>query len=307
MRVIPPLTIDGTNLTSSTVAEPHASETEYDGGDTYASGDQVISVAAHLTYESLVDGNVGNPLPVAPETVTAFWAVVGPTIKWAMFDLDRNTATTDDGPLTVVITPGQRVDALGLVGLDADSVEIMVEAGDPLAEVYSYSQDLTTREVGSWYEYFFAPFVIQPSLVLFDLPPYISAVITITLTRTSGDVACAGVVLGQAIYMGELEQGPVSDVDNFSAISRDEFGNATLVRRRNVPLADLTIWTDKGSVNRLRQLRDTLNAAPALWSGLDDAADGYFEAVLILGIYKRFAIGLDQHEQAKISLTLEEI
>lgn len=385
MRVIPPIEVTEVTLTSSTCAEPHAAETEYDALDIYAMGDQVISTTTHRTYESLsgtaatVTMTIATPCvvswaehglaantPIAftttgalPTGLTAgtvyyvlnpaadtfqvavtaggaaidtsgtqsgthtatanpnkgrslddplWWSDVGPTRRWAMFDLLRSTGTSDEGPLTVIITPGERVDSIALVGMVADEVTITVEAGDPLAEVYSYTANLVSREVTNWYEYFFEPFSFQPSVVLFDLPAYLSGVITVTLTRSSGDVTCGALVIGRSVHMGYAERDAVSDTLNFSKIERDEFGTATLIPRRNVPQASLTLWSAKANVNRLRAVRDVLNAAPALWSGLDDdSTDGYFEAVLILGIYKRFAINLTYPQEAKISLELEEI
>ena len=200
MRVIPPLAITDGMLTSSTCAEPHASEAEFDINATYAkgelasigsptsavtitiaspavvtwtdhgltdgipvtlattvalptgltpgrvyfvinstantlqlseepaglpvittgsqSGTHTLKAQVHRKYESLVASNVGHaPLQ---DAVGAYWADVGPSNRWAMFDLLRNTGTMQASPLTVVITPGQRVDALALVGLVAE-------------------------------------------------------------------------------------------------------------------------------------------------------------------------------------------
>ena len=57
----------------------------------------------------------------------------------------------------------------------------------------------------------------------------------------------------------------------------------------------------------VRSVRRLTNAVPALWSGLDDQESGYFSALLIVGVYKRFTISMDQPEDALISLELEEV
>lgn len=52
MKVIPPLTVDATNLTSTTVSEPDTGETAWSSGSTYVLGDRVISTTTHRIYES---------------------------------------------------------------------------------------------------------------------------------------------------------------------------------------------------------------------------------------------------------------
>lgn len=386
MRVIPPLDITATRLTSSTAPEPGVGEAAYAAGTTYAIGDRVIIGApsstvtltiaspavvswtnhgqpagtpvvltttgalptgltagvvyfvlapatstfqlsaepggaplvttgsqsgthtattfVHRIFESTVASNTGN-YPLLAANVGTKWIDVGPTNRFAMFDLLRSTATTITSPLTVVITPGRRVDSIALVGLVADSVTIEMTSGG--GTVYSETIDLSTREVVDWYDYFFAPFSTTPSFALFDLPPYTNGIITVTITRATGMVSCGGLVLGTAVYLGQTQYEAESDALNFSKVIRDDFGDATLVPRRTVPKVNARVMCTKANVNKVRDLRTALNAVPALWSGLDDATDAYFEAVLILGFYRQFGINLAYPEHALISLELEEV
>lgn len=301
MRVIPPLTITGAILTSSTCAEPHASETAYNAGATYALGDVVVVAADHRTYQSLQAGNIGHT-PISSPT---WWLDIGPTNRWKMFDLLRNTQTEQASPLTVVITPGVRCNSLALLGLVGDSVTVSITSGG--STVYTHTQDLSTREVLDWYDYFFELFSTMPSVVLFDLPPYTNAIITVTITRGTGDVSCGSLVLGSYIYIGAVEYSAESDALNFSTVERDTFGDSLLVPRRTVPKTNQTVWCKKSRVNKVRDLRDALNAVAAVWSGIDDITDDYAEALLILGYYRRFTINLTHPDDAVITLELEEI
>lgn len=309
MNVIPPLDITDAMLTSSTVSEPDAgspsTEPIYNAGTTYALGDVVISTTTHLRYESLAAGNLGNAL-----TDTTKWLELGPTNKWAMFDFLRNTATVAPSPLTVVITPGERIDSIALLGLVANTVTVSVDSavGSPSEQYYYHSEDLNTREIFDWYDYFFEDFSTQPSMALFDLPPYTNAVITVSISATSGDVQCGACVIGSYMFIGTVQQEAESDVLNFSTVERDfAGGTSVMVQRRNVPKTIQQIMLDKSRVNAVRDLRDALNAIPAVWSGIDDSSHGYFEALLILGFYKRFSINLKLPDYAVISLELEEI
>lgn len=273
----------------------------YSGAATYALADRVQDNTNHLIYESLAAGNIGNAL-----TDTTKWLEIGPTNKWAMFDMLRNTATSVPSSLTVVITPGERVDSIALLGMVANSAQITVTSS--AVTVFDETVDLNTREVGDWYQYFFEPFSTQPSLARFNLPPFTNAVITVTLTATSGNVECGALVLGMYEYIGDVQCDAQSDVLNFSTVTRDFAGNtAVMVQRRNVPKTIQEIWLAKSRVNRVRALRDALNGTPAVWAGLDDSGDGYFEALLILGFYKKLTINLRHPEHAVISAEIEEI
>jgi hypothetical protein len=267
------------------------------------SGTHTATASIHRVYESQTASNTGNR-PAIDATGTN-WIDVGPTNRWAMFDLERNTGTTVASPLTVVITPGQRIDSIGLVGLVADTVSITVKVG--ASTVYSYTDDLLSRLTVGWYTYFFGPFRYQQEVALFDLPPYTNAVITVTLTRASGNVTCGGLVIGQNVYLGETLQGAEREGLNFSKVDRDEFGNSSLVPRRSVPRKSGQIRCKKSNVPRILALIESLNAVVALWSGLDDQDSGYFPALLILGFYKKLSINMDQPNDAIITFEIEEV
>jgi len=272
----------------------------YSNTATYALGDFVIDNVAHLTYQSLIASNTGNALTDATK-----WYLVGPTNPWAMFDTLRNTATVTPGTLTTTVSPGTRCDSLALLGLSATSATITVTLAS--TQVYSRTVNLNLRFVADWYDYFFAAFKTQSSMVLFDLPPYASAVITVSLSNTGGSVACGACVLGMAQDVGSVQYEAESDVLNFSTVNRTTDGVATLVPSRNVPKTISSIWLDKQYVDQVRALRDSLNGSTAVWCGLDDEGDDYFESLLILGFYRKFTINLKYPTTAMISLELEEV
>lgn len=302
MRVIPPLTITDALLTDTSVPEPDTGEVAWNAATSYTVGQTVYLASNHTRYENLIAG-VNATSPHLDDGTR--WLELGPTNRWAMFDLLRNTGTTDASPLVVEITPGRRVDSLAIVGAIADSVTVEMVNG--VTTVYSRTENLSTRDTSSWYEYFFGSFGYRSAVALFDLPPYVAGVITVTFTRAAGDVTVGGLILGTSVYVGDTQFSAESDALNFSTVERDEFGNSLLVPRRTVPKTNQTLFCDKARVNRIIKVREDLNAVPALWSGLDDASDGYFEALLILGYYRRFTVSLDHPDVAVISLELEEV
>lgn len=304
MRVIVPLVVTPAMLTASNAPEPGAGETVWAAG-AFTKGDKRIVVSTHRIYEALGDIAAST---VSPDLDPAQWQDVGPTNRWAMFALDRNLQTVLASPLIVTVVPGKRVDAFALVGLDATSVLVeMVVSG--LGTVYSYTENLITRTTSTWSEYFFGEFGTKPSTVQFDLPPYVAGEITITITNSAGSAKCAACVIGNSFDIGSAELGAESLALNFSEIKREFDGSlATLIPRRTVPKTTQNILLAKSEVNKTRNLRTKLNASPAVWSTLgDNNEDGYFEALLILGVYKEWTINMAHPEHAKITLELEEI
>lgn len=300
MKVIPPLTVTDAMLVSSTAAEPGTGETVWVSGTTYALKDVRIRTQTHRKYER----NIAGAGTIPPELDTVNWIDVGPTNRQAMFDLYRNTATVLASPLTVVITPGKRINSFGIVGLKANSVRVQLDVG--ATSYYDRTLNTLLRNTMTWTDYLFGAFKYQRSAVLFDLPGVAGA--TLTITISGGTVECGGIIFEQFIDAGRVLSGASNDGLNFSKIERDGFGNAVLVPRRTVPKVDVKLLVKKYQVDSMLALRKDLNAVPALWSGLDDkATDDYFEALLIIGIYKSFLISLDHPENASVSLTIEEI
>ncbi len=290
-------------------------EVAYNAGTTYADGDVCYSTTNHRCYESLSAGNIGNALPVLPETETVYWIDVGPTNKYAMFDFSRNTQTVGASPLTVVIAPGERVNTVGLAGLVGNQIQISatsVQGGgtvypNALSESLTGIFDLNTREVNDGYDYCFEPFTTLPSMAVFDIPPFSDIIITVTITSDSGNAKCGALVVGTYIYLGDVQYGATNDGLNFSTVTRDTFGNATLIPRRTLPKTDQKLVVDSARVNKCKEARVLLNALPAFWTGLDDNTSSWFDMLTIMGIYTQFQIGAVIESCAEVNLSLEEI
>lgn len=301
MIVITPLEITDSRLTSSTIAEPDTGETAWNAATSYVLGDVVIRTTTHKKYENILAGVDAG----VPESTLTRWVEVGSTNKWAMFDTLRNTQSIKASPITVVLTPNARVDSIGLLGLEADSVSISVVNG--VDTVYSITQNLNKREVVDWYDYFFEEFAYVHSMVKFDLPPYSGAVITITFTSVSS-IKIGAIILGNQTYIGKALSGVLSEEVNFSRIERQVTGESILLPRRSVPKITAQTIADKSLTNKIREARKNLNAVPAVWSGLDDKKDNqYFETMLLLGVYKKFEVDINNPQHIKLNLEIEEI
>lgn len=274
----------------------------YNSGSSCDTGGRVQDNTNHLLYESLVDANTGNAL--SDDTK---WQLVGPTNRWAMFDTSRSTATESPTSFTVVFAPGRRTDSFAITGAIAASYTLTVTSVIYGGTIYSVTGDLYSRDsiTTSWYEFFFGGLQYQKSTAVFDIPPYTDAIYTLTITGSN--VSLGACIVGMSVYLGATQHTAESDVVNYSSITRNENGLAVLTPRRNVPKTKQVIFCEKSAVNRIRVLRDELNATPAIWFGINDESSGYFDALTILGIYKEFTINMAYPENALVSLTLEEI
>ncbi|MFZ6747421.1 hypothetical protein [Undibacterium sp. Ren11W] len=302
MKVIPSLEITSARLISSTVPDIGAGETAWVSGEVCAVNVERIRPSIGRAFSRIIAGGGA----IAPEDDPVNWKDIGASNKKAMFDLYRNSQTSAASPLTVVLAPGKRVDSLALTGMtQVTSATIEVRVGATV--VYTRVLNLDNRRTLSWSDYYFGEFSTKPSVILFDLPPFTGAQITVTLVSTTGTVKCGGCVIGTAVDIGDIEYGAEDEPLNFSLIERNKWGDANLVPRRSVPKTAQTLLAKKSHVNKIREVRNLLDAVPAIWAGLVDSDDGYFEMFLIAGVWKKFGINAQHPTKAKISLELEEI
>lgn len=281
-------------------------ELAWNSGTTYAKGDTVS--ANRRIYESMQPANTNNPVPVLPETLTDWWQDVGPTMKWAMFDVDSNTQTVVDSPLTVTFKPGQRVNTIGFVGCGVNKIEVSATSVFGGGTVYPLTEiDMNTRVVADGYDYAFEPFSTRSAAVLFDLPPYSDIIITAVLTSSVGNAKCGGIIVGTYIYLGGTQYGATADAKNFSTAERTKYGKATLVPRRSVPLIDVKLKVKSYRVNKVKAARTLLNAKTALWTWIDESQSDWFDLGVIVGFYNKFVISPVVNEQADVTLGIEEI
>lgn len=311
MRVIIPHSISDAALIASSVPEPDAGEpAAYNAGSTYSLGQTCYVAATHKIYESLINSNLGNYPPDEPQgdanNDPTKWKEIKSTNKWDIFDYARNTKTTAPEPYTFSLQTGVRSDSIALLGLEADSANIEVLLG---AEIkYTRTINLSTRIVTNWYEYFFSDFGQLPSLVLFDLPVYSQAIIRVTLNAISGNVKLGACVIGRYEELGSPQYGASLNAINYSKIEVNFDGTTQLLKRNTVPEISQELYADVSRVNKIREVRDKLPATPAVWIGITDTENAYYESFIILGIYtKQFEIQAFSATEVKTNLTIAEI
>lgn len=302
-----PIEITDVRFISSTILEPAAGEPIFSIGGTYNEFDQVsvVSANSHLLYESLIDTNTGNDPTTPPATPPIPWKLKSYTNRYRMFEYNNGLPSTGASPLTTVIRPGTRINAISLLGVRASTASLTVQDGIGGPVVFSLNQDLLARHAMTPYEIAFAPFVYDNVVTTFDVPPVIDPVVTMTLTDSSGTCDIGRFAVGMAADMGEVDWGSVREDENYSSITY-EAGFAKFDPVPSIPVLELPIEIDTVRVNRARQFKEQANGKAVVWSAMN-GIDTLREMHVLIGPYQRFRFSTLNHRLAKIDLTIKGI
>lgn len=284
--VIQPVQITDANLVSTTVLEDD--EAVYSDVTTYGVGDRVLlGSPQHAIYESLSAGNLDNFPPSSP----AHWIYVGPTNAWKAFDLSGGTVLEAPGsdlePLEFVVT-GNRLNSIGLIGLQASWVRIQASS---FAEGLYYDETtelLDNALLADWFDYFFTEISKSTEVIALDIPPVMNSEYTIQIADASGTVKLSTFVIGQAVKMGFTEFGAQVGIIDYSRKNVDQFGRASLEQRAFSDRMSVSMELPKGIVDSVRRKFAALRAKPCLWIG----ANGQYESLTVFGFYRDFNIDI---------------
>lgn len=280
MKIITPITMTDAKLTSSDIAEDDYSE--WDISTTYARGDYTISTTTHTVYRSLTDSNLGNdpdaetaaladPLTDDPDPVN--WQVISSTNRWKMFDDKPSVQSSRAESITVEITPGAFIGGVAGFNLAGTSVTVTgTVPGSPDETIYEATVDLYDNDYAyNWYDYFFQPLTPLTEFTLTDLPPYETAVWSLTVSNPGGTAKAGQLVLGALFEIGNVVVPGTGWAGlDFSYVENDDFGNLTRVVREATRVFDYEVWVSTSLVltlfERLKALR---GGASAVWVGDD--------------------------------------
>lgn len=291
MKLIRPASITDATLTASNVAETDAPAWSASKSGGYAKGDRVLD--AHHVWEWL-SATAGNTTvaPSADTSTPAKWLDTGASNRWKMFDKKAGnkwligTSTANPTSINVTIKPGSVVNAIGLFGLVASSVQVIMT--DPTdGKVYDKTIKLANTGVLSWYDYFFMPIDRAETAVKFDLPAYGTASVQVIVTNPGATAEVGLLVLGQTVEIGTSVYGTSVGIQSYSTTTEDDFGNVTIVSRGSRRLVDYDVripTEDLSTKSRiLNQLRDT----PCVYVGYEG-----MEATITVGRFENLSINI---------------
>ncbi len=261
------------------------------GGTTYtALTSYVIRTTAttHKVYQCLVTHTTAATPEDNTTGVTPKWLEIGPTNRWGMFDRKVGTETTQATSMTYLLKPG-RANSLGLLGIDADSVEVSLVANDEI--VYAASIDLNSgNTVGDWYQYFYEPIYSTDAVAitnlldsaLMDLPAYGDGVLCVRFLATAGDVTCGVLAVGLYAELGTTLYDPTIGIIDYSRKSVDAFGNYDITERTYSKRMSATLMVESTDVDNTARLLTQYRATPVVWVG----ADNLYSSLIVYGFAK---------------------
>lgn len=305
MKVITPLEITESTLTSSTIPEPDTAngEVEWVAG-TYLLGDQVVVSTEHSKYQCVADpSTTDDPVAGAAKTVPT-WVRISATNRYAMFDANNGTQSIADQTITVRVNASQYIDSIALFNVTG-SYQVQIIMNDPLeGEVYNEIIETVdnTQVIDAW-TYYFSPIIFIDKFVKLDLPPYANAYIEVIVT--GGDtVGLGSLVIGNLKDLYQTVYGTKVNLLNRSIIEDDGFGNYNITERPSsyrvtYEIRYPTIETN-AVLSRLEPLIDKL----AVWIGEEEEEYRY---TLHYGFYKDSDIFPSSPSISELNIEIEGI
>jgi hypothetical protein len=281
MQVIKPIIFLDTQLISTTAVETYPT---YAAGTTYAINAFVVYL--NKVYQSLQASNTGN----TPGTSPTFWQYISVGNKLAMFDSEVSTQTTATTSLTTVVAPAVIINSLAYLELQGTQLEVEVRDGAGGTIVYNKTIALDNTIILDWYMYFFEPYNPKTEVILSDVPPYLNARITTTLTGSSGSTVKIGSMIYGTVYkLGTTQYGVSSGIRDYSVKQTDDFGNTTFLQRAFSRRMEANVFMNNTALAFNQRLLTTLRAVPAVWIG---STEDNFSPITVFGYYRDFNIDI---------------
>lgn len=261
-------------------------------------------VGIHKIYESLVAGNRSNYPPTDVLATVPKWLEISATNRWKAFDQKVGSQTSQATSITYTITPGVIVDSIAFLNLDAVTVRIVSTAGGVV--VYDKTTDLISTVItGSygvydWYSYFFSTEFKLTDIVFLDLPPYLNAILTITITYTGGTAKVGGIVLGVQANLGITQYSPSIGIHDYSIKEQDVWGVYSITERTFSKKMSCDILVESVSIADVQNLLASYRSTLLIWIGSED-----YPSLIVYGFYKDFNIVISYPTFAIMSLEVE--
>ena len=236
--ILVPKTLLDSMLSSSSIAEPDVAmgEVIWNAATSYIVGQLVILVATHRVYQCLIAGVNATSPHLSLTGTTPRWQDIGPTNRWAAYDGEISTASTQVSSVQWVLRPGI-ITAICCYGLQGGGINISYKDAPGGTVVRNFDQALYLPPVDFW-DYRFGGVRQRTKALCADLTPYVDAEVTITVTADGGGTAKVGMIafgdlrtlVGQENRGGTQYDASVKPISS-SYVAFDAFKKLTIKRR----------------------------------------------------------------------------
>lgn len=287
MIVVPGLEITPARLVSSSL--PALDYATWDPAKAYLIGDRVT--IGQINYEALAGNTNRNPVT---DTVTpAVWLNLGWVNRYRMFNKQigntwkAGTFSSAADVIDLTIRPGQRVNSLGLVGVDASSVRIiMTQPGNPVP-IRDETFVMSRPSGRGWYQHFFSRFKSRKNLAVLDLPPASNADIRVIVSAPGGTAKVGMMILGWSEAIGTAVYGTSFGRKGYTTMKEEFDGSITMTKHGARQLVNYQIVMEGEEIDNAALTLDQVRDTASLYVGSVDLA-----YTIIAGTYDDTDVGL---------------
>lgn len=304
MNIIKPTSITDAMIgASTTIAEPSPGEVEWSAVAHYTVGTVVIRTTTHRKYKNAIAG-VDATLP---ENLPTRWQDIGPTNRYAPFDIYTSTAATATTSLTYVLTPGY-FNAVALYGLTGAQYSLVVKDAPAGSTIFSRSGFLTEDPLG-WYEYLFGATKTRNKLIFTGVPIRPTAEVTLQISAASGAAVGVGlIVLGDYASLsgngpwGGTQHGASAEPVTYSFIKTLDDGTTQIVRRHSATNLRVSVVMPRLEADGVLQSVQSVLDVPVAWIATD--AEGY-SGLNTFGIGSSTPMRYDNYGMATLEINVK--
>lgn len=293
MKVIKSIETTDAILTYSDIAEDE--HPVWLSGKSYNANERVIY--QHKIYERVIAG-AG---VITPDLDQENWLYISYTNKYRMFDNILYSTSEKVGGIHFTLTPNQSVDSLAILNVNASSVRVIIT--DPvLGVIYDSTIDLASvSDVTDYYTYFYSPLVARSNTAIFtDLPIAPTATIDVYISSGAALVSVGEVIYGIKNVVGRTNYGTSIGIKSYSRKEFDEFGNVTVVKRKNSKYCEYDIDIDNYMLSDIQRFFSDIDSVPCVFIGNET-----MDELIVYGFYSDFKATISFPTVSKCTLRVE--
>lgn len=274
---------------------PLDSHPTYLVGGTYALNQRVLDPNSPLIFESLVAGNIGQPL-----TDKTKWQEVGYVNRLKMCDQYNNTQTVNPESIELVLSPKIISQGLYLGNIYGD--EVVVEVTDAVeGVVYSETQSLIVSDSGSsFFNWAFKRIRRKTYFFTALLPVYSNATVKITVKKIGGIARCGVCALGPLVDVGLSQWGLSTEIKDYSTTTFKFDGTSSSVVRGYSKRMSVDILVKTDLIEAVQEQLAEFRQKHLVFVGA-----AMLGAAIIFGRYSSFKCVIPNPVESKMAMTVE--
>ena len=230
----------------------------------------------------------------------SYWIDNGATNRMAAFDNNSQAQTAADS-IDITLTPGSPCKAVGIVGLNGETIIITVTDPEE-GEVYSAEESiLETVDIGDYYSWFFEAPDHREIITLTDLPPYLNASIRIQIFSSEDSVSVGEIVVGDILSVGTLLYGSGFTCSAYSSTAEDDSGVENIISGTAQQVQDFDVRIRTAEIAYIKRQQKKLTAVPTIFIGADD-----YPETVVFGTFEEFDVTISGPVTSECTLSVQE-